>query len=164
MAILHDRFIPAVIFLVGFTAFLFERQRPCSDRQDFSISRTSQCKWCKVKVVAFLNPAMPQVFSKSLSAVGPVRGKSGHALLVKELQQISEQSSAFVDFLTTLADSGRVDGIRKYWIADAVSFTVARDLLPTIAAHPDLHYLVEDQPLELVEPVDKSVIVIGLRW
>jgi len=59
-------------------------------------------------------------------------------------------------FLKTLADSGKVENVRKYWITDAISFTVDRELIPAIAAQPDLHYLVEDQPLELVEPVESQ--------
>ena len=156
MTILHDRFIPTIYTLIALAVFtLSGNVLAQTDKLSPSLLQVNLTDG-KVKVVAFLNPATQQAFRKSLATVGPVRAKSGHALLVTELQQVGAQPTAFDDFLKALADSGKVESIRKYWITDAVSFTVDRELLPTIAAQPDLHYLVEDQPLELVDPVESQ--------
>ncbi len=116
----------------------------------------------KVRVVAFLNPSPNQAFHKTLTMVGDVRAKENHAQLIKELQHVSGESLSFKDYLQKLSESGQVSDIKSYWITDAVSFTVDRGLLDSISERPELNYLVEDLPLELVAPVSTETSTSGL--
>jgi subtilisin family serine protease len=107
----------------------------------------------RVKVVAFLNPSTNTGFRKSLLAPGSVRTRENHASLIRELRNYSNESTSFVDHLNALADSGVVEGITRFWITDAVAFTVDSRFLERISDYPELHYLVADQQLQLVDPV-----------
>jgi subtilisin family serine protease len=115
-----------------------------------------------VKVVAFLNTEKQTLMKKSSPLPGMVRTEAIHAQLISELKRTDIESSPFVNFLRSLADSGQVSKITAYWIADVVSFTVESKLLDQISNHPDLHYLVEDQPLQLIDPVSVEKSVSGL--
>jgi hypothetical protein len=106
-----------------------------------------------VKVVAFLNPENSPAFSKMLVSIGDVRKQDNHARLVKSLRSVGPQATSFIEFINALAESGKVADITRYWITDAVSFSVDGRLLAEIAGQPGLGYLIKDLPLELVEPV-----------
>jgi hypothetical protein len=128
-----------------------------------------------VKVVAFLNPEDTPALGKMLVSMGDVRKQENHARLVKRLREVGPQTASFVEFISALADSGTVADVRRYWITDAVSFSVDREFLSRISDHPSLRYLIEDLPLELVAPVsveqsqsglagsDNSVTITGVR-
>lgn len=118
----------------------------------------------KVRVVAFLEPEQKSTLSKALASVGSVRVQKNHERLIKSLHQVGPRTEAFVDFLSSYASAGKVTDINRFWITDAVSFSIDADLISQIADHPDLRYLVADAQLELVDPVSveaSSTDVIG---
>jgi subtilisin family serine protease len=105
-----------------------------------------------VEVVAFLT--LPPSAERPLCTAAGTQARSalGHAQLIERLQQRAAARS-FVTYLQRLSASGSVADIRSFWIADVVSFSVAASQLDEVVSHPDLHYLAEDKPLQLVEPV-----------
>lgn len=111
-------------------------------------------------VVAFMESS-PLRYHKSASPLlKKARSRSGHAQLLSELSN-SSSTVDFREFLTDLVKTNEVKDIKTFWIADVVSFSVLPEAIPEIAAFPGLHYLVEDQPLELVEPVSMQASESG---
>jgi hypothetical protein len=128
-----------------------------------------------VRVVAFLNPENSPALGEILVSMGDVRKQENHARLVKGLRDVGPQAASFIEFISALADSGKVSDVNRYWITDAVSFTADRELVAKISDHPSLRYLIEDLPLELVEPIsieqsqsglagsDNTITITGVR-
>jgi hypothetical protein len=175
MILLNDRLLRTIAFVIGIGLFLLNGKAFGSlDRLSPSLLQDSS-KDQMVKVVAFLNPEDKPALGKILGSMGDVRKQDNHARLVKGLREVGPQTTSFVEFISALAESGKVANITRYWITDAVSFSVDRGLLAKIANHPDLRYLIKDLPLELVEPVsveesqsgltgsDNSMTVTGVR-
>jgi hypothetical protein len=105
-----------------------------------------------IPVVAFMESS-PIRYHKSVSPLLKVaRSRSGHAQLLSQLSK-SSSTADFCEFLNELVRTNEVKDVRSFWIADVVAFSVLPEAIPEIAAFPGLHYLVEDQPLELVAPV-----------
>ncbi len=175
MTLLCDRLLRTLVLATACGLFLLnDTSFGSTDKLSPSLLQNSPGDQM-VNVVAFLTPEKRPALSKMLVSMRDVRARDSHSRLVKSLRETGPQTSSFIDFLNTLADSASVSGITSYWITDAVSFSVDRRLLSRISDHPDLSYLIEDLPLELVEPVsiepslsgmtspDNSVTVTGVR-
>lgn len=144
-----------LIFALALTLTIVLVGRAFANSEKLSPNLAQKIDACdgRVRVVAFLNTEKQSVLNKATAMHGMARAQANHAQLVQDLLAASARSSPFVDFVHHLADSGHVSNIVAYWIADAVSFSVDVKSLDQIANHPDLHYLIEDQPLQLIDPV-----------
>ena len=60
------------------------------------------------------------------------------------------------NILGDLAATGDIVVEREYWIADVVKLRASAQALEVLAASPDIHYLVEDAPLQLITPVSTA--------
>lgn len=113
-----------------------------------------------VDVVAIIkNNVQTPVISSSL--LKEARQLSGHAALINMLKKQDVSKSGFVNRLRQLEKSGLATNLETYWIANAVSFSVAASQLAELSASSDLEYIIDDQPLQLVDPVSKSVAESG---
>ena len=103
-----------------------------------------------VKTSALHTPAISSLMMKD------ARKDQGHAALIAMLKKQDVSNSSFVNRLRALEASGHAANITTYWIANAVSFSVEASQLDALTNADDLEYLLDDQPLELVEPVGQE--------
>lgn len=153
MIFLTDRLLRNIALVIGAGLFLVNGRAFGSPDKLSPALLQDTSSGQMVKVVAFLNPEDTPALGKILFSMDNVRRQDNHARLVRSLREVGPQTASFVEFLSALAESGNIAGITRYWITDAVSFSVGRKLLSRIADHPGLRYLIEDVSLELVEPV-----------
>jgi hypothetical protein len=175
MIYLNDRLLRTITLVMALGLFLLSGKAFASiDKLSPSLLQDASSDQM-VRVVAFLNPEDRPALGKMLASIGDVRKQNNHARLVKGLKEVGPKAASFVEFISTLALTGKVADITRFWIVDAISFSVDGKLLEQIADHPDLRYLIKDLPLELVEPVsveqsqsgfagsDNSITVTGVR-
>ncbi|MGB5137457.1 MAG: S8 family serine peptidase, partial [Candidatus Zixiibacteriota bacterium] len=109
-----------------------------------------------VNVVAIIRANSIQTPAISSFLMKNSRNDKGHAALISMLKKQDVSNSKFVNRLRNLEASGLAANIKTYWIANAVSFSVEASQLDQLTTADDLEYLLDDQPLELVEPVGQE--------
>ena len=113
-----------------------------------------------IPVVAFFKVPAAATLQKAGNLILAPRKVENHAALISQLQE-RKASADFSQMLTELAGHGAVRDITSYWIADVISFEVSPAYVNQILSHPDLYYLVEDKPLQLIEPVTVKLSASG---
>ncbi len=114
-----------------------------------------------VKVVAIIKNSTNGTPAISSNMIRDARQAKGHADLIDVLKKQDVSRTRFVNRLRDLENSGLVRNVKTYWIANAVSFSVEASQLDELTASDELEYLLDDQPLQLVDPVSKSAAESG---
>ncbi len=114
-----------------------------------------------VNVVAIVKNTDSQASAITSSMMKDARQLKGHAELINVLKKQDVSRTSFVNRLRELENSGLAKNVKTYWIANAVSFSVEASQLEELTASDELEYLIDDQPLQLVDPVSKSVAESG---
>ncbi len=115
-------------------------------------------EWVNVVAIIKNDISAPAMTSGLLKEA---RKNSGHATLIDILKKQDVSKSSFVNHLRELEKSGLASNLETFWIANAVSFSVVASQLEELSNYDDLEYIIDDQPLQLVDPVSKSAAESG---
>ncbi|MFH2056237.1 MAG: S8 family peptidase [bacterium] len=108
-----------------------------------------------VTVLAFMEDGSEQLKLAKSQTLQTPRLAVQHQMLIRDLQNKS-QSRRFAASFPELIESGDLVVEREYWIADVVKLRVKARALAVLSVSPEIHYLVEDAPLQLVAPVSSA--------
>lgn len=114
-----------------------------------------------VNVVAIIKNTTVQSSAITASMMKDARQLHGHKAMIDALKKQDVSQTSFVNRLRDLENSGLAKNVKTYWIANAVSFSVEASQLEELTASDELEYLLDDQPLHLVDPVSKTAAESG---
>lgn len=110
-----------------------------------------------IPVLIFLNEqADVKQLDRDLHNMNATR-KYRHEVVVRTLQDVANSTQDNLRaFLSEKAADDNVRDIRSFWIINAFSAEVKKEVIPEIADHIDVKKVYFDAPMELIEPVSKD--------